>query len=410
MEMKAARAQDGSSQLAVKDAIFARSGIYLYSRKEIEAWGIKPKEDKPLYRVYRPAGVLVAAKDKFALVPFCREHPAVDVTPDNFHEYASGVTGGPVEAVTLEDGEIGLRGSVAFFTRDAYDFYMAGNREISVGYVHHLREVRDADRVGYDLIMESIDSVNHACVVPRGRGGAGVRVLDSMQGAIKNTGGVKMMNGFLAFLGIGKAKDENFKLSQVLLDSVAKVHTLDQEGIDREVAGVMAHVNALGDSGAKELLLGAVTDCFKHPVEVIAQKDKVGGKIDELYGKCRAADAEAVQRILDSDGAGDGEDGGEDKKKDPDDEDKDKKKGAKDAAPKDFAGAIDAAVQKAVAAVKDSFEAKIDESVRKALGLDEDKNRKPAADERTTGAAADSAGEASGGDGSFLVRGMFGNR
>jgi hypothetical protein len=394
--------QDKSAQLAVKDTVFARSGIYLYSRNEVEKWGIKPKADKPFYRVYRPAGALIAAKDKFALVPFCREHPDVDVTPDNFHDYASGVTGGPIEAVTLDDGEIGLRGSVAFFTRDAYDFYMAGNKEVSVGYIHRLREVRDADKAGYDLIMESIESVNHACVVPQGRGGASVRVLDSVQTTAKNTGGVKMMNGFLTFLGIGKAKDENFKLSQVLLDSVAKVHTLDQAGIDTEVAGVMAHVNALGDSEAKELLLGAVTDCFKHPVEVIAQKDKVGSKIDDLYGKCRAADAEAVQRILDGD---DGKDkNGKDTKDGGDGKD------VKDAAPKDFNAVIDAAVQKAVVAVKDGFEAKIDESVRKALGLEEEKSKTAAADNRGSGGANDGAAGASGEDASFLVRGYFGSR
>jgi hypothetical protein len=390
----------------VKDTIFARSGIYLYSRDEVKAWGITPSADKPFYRLYRPAGVLVAAKDKFALAPFCKEHPPVDVTSENFHQYVSGVTGGPIEAVTLEDGEIGLKGSVAFFTRDAYDFYMAGNKEVSVGYTHHLREVRDADKAGYDLIMESIDSVNHACVVPRGRGGASVRVLDSIQTATKNTGGVKMRKGFLAVLGICRAKDENFKLSQVLFNSVAKVHTLDQAGIDTEVAGVMEHVNALGDSEAKELLIGAVTDCFKYPVEVIAQKDKVGEKIDDLYAKCRAVDAEAVQRILDSD---------DDKDKDKDKGKKDPKgaddgKDTKDAGLKDFDAVIDAAVQKAVAATKDSFEAKIDESVRKALGLDEDKKTKLAADTRASGGANDNAADGLDEDASYLVRGVFGNR
>jgi hypothetical protein len=393
--------QDKSAQLAVKDAVFARSGIYLYSRDEVAEWGIKPKADKPFYRLYRPAGVLAAAKDKFAMVPFCKGHPPVDVTPENFHTYASGVTGGPIEAAALEDGEIGLKGSVVFFTRDAYDFYAAGNKEVSVGYVHRLREVRDADGAGYDLIMESIESVNHACVVPRGRGGAGVRVLDGIQTTVKNTGGVEMRNGFLAFLGIGRAKDENFKLSQVLLDSVVKVHTLDQAGIDKEVAGVLAHVNALGDGEAKELLLGAVADCFKHPVEVVAQKDKVGERIDALYSKCRTADAEAVQRILDGGGEGDKDE----------DKDKDKSgKDVKDAAPKDFNAAIDAAVQKAVAAVKDGFEAKIDESVRKALGLNEDKNKGAAADGRASGGANDAAGGGAGEDASFLVRGVFGNR
>jgi hypothetical protein len=82
--------KEGESQLAVKGAIFARSGIQVYSRREIESWGIKPRTDKAAYRVYRPAGVLAEAKDKFALVPFALTHPPVDITPDNYRRYDGG--------------------------------------------------------------------------------------------------------------------------------------------------------------------------------------------------------------------------------------------------------------------------------------------------------------------------------
>jgi hypothetical protein len=405
-----ADAQDGSSQLAVKDAVFARSGIQLYTRQDIESWGIKPRTDKALYRVYRPAGVLAAAKDKFALVPFAKTHPPVDITPDNYRQYACGTTGGPVEVVPVEGGEIGLRGRIAFATRDAYDFYMAGNRELSAGYRHHIREVRNPEDTGYDFVMELIDSVNHMALVPQGRGGSGVRVLDmgSIQAVVKHAGGLRVKNGFLAFLGIGKAKDENFKLSSVLLESVAKAHTLDAAALEKEIAGVMSHVIALGDSEAKELLVGAVTDCYKHPVEVIAQKEKVGGKIDELYVKCRAADAEAVQRILDGDGsAGAGKDGEDGKDKGGEDGKDKGGKDTKDAVPQDYASLVDAAVQKAVAAATDSFDAKIEAIVKKQLGLDGDK--KPGADSRAAGSATDGAATDGVEDASYLVRGLFGN-
>jgi hypothetical protein len=396
--------QDANAQLAVKDAIFARSGVQLYTRQEVESWGIKPRSDKPLYKVYRPAGVLAAAKDMFALVPFARTHPPVDITPDNYRQYACGTTGGPVEVVPVDNGEIGLRGQIAFATRDVYDFYAAGNKELSAGYRHHLREARDPEDAGYDFLMEAIDSVNHVALVPRGRGGSEVRVLDSIQAAVKNTGGLAMRNGFLNFLGIGKVKDEGFKFSSVLLDSVAKVHTLDDAAREKEIAGVMTHVVSLGDSEARELLVGAVADCYKHPVEVLAEKEKVGGKIDELYAKCRSADAEVVQRILDGDGGDDNKDKDKDKGKGAD-KDKDKDAG-KDT--KDYAALVDTAVQKAVAAALDSFDAKIDAAVKKQLGVDTDK--KPGADTRTAGSATDSLGGGSDEDASYLVRGVFGSR
>ena len=397
--------QDKQGRIEKKDVILARSGIYLYSYDDLAKGGLIPKTKKPLYRMYRPAGVLLAAKDMFDLVPFCREHPPVDVTEDNFHRYASGATGGPIEAVALAGGEIGLKGRLAFFTKDAYDYYEAGNKEVSAGYKYTVREVKDADTVGYDYIMDSIVDVNHACVTRSGRGGAAVRVLDSKITVCNDNGGVKMLNGFLSFLGIGKAQDANFKFSSVLLESVAKVHSLDEAGLTREITGVMAHVKELGDSDEKELLVGAVTDCFKHPVEVIAQKDKVGEKIDALYAKCRALDAEAVKKII-------GEGGQED---DKESDDKNKKSGekkpeekdAKDAKSQDFGAVIDAAVEKAVAAATDSFEGKIDASVRKALGLDT--GTKPVVEAPAAGQAQDGAGSTQSEDASYLVSGLFGS-
>ena len=415
----AVNAADSNPQLAVKDAILARSGIYVYSLDDVRRMGINPPKVKPYYHEYRPAGVLIKAKDMFALVPVTKDHPPVDIDAGNFHQYASGVTGGPIEVITLPDGEVGLKGRMAFFTRDAFDYYMEGNNQTSAGYDKKLVYVEDSEKAGYDWVMTEIVKVNHEAVLPRGRGGSDVRVLDraAAQGAgsggSEMAGEVKKKGGFLEFLGIRKPKDDNFKFSDVLLESVAKVHSLDQAGLEKEIGGVMTHVNALGDSEPKEFLVGAVTDCFKNPVEVVAQKDIVAKKIDELYMKCRDADAEAVRRILDADSKGD------DKKdaKNADDKDGDKKdakdaKDAKDVSSKDKAPdlsvVIDAAVQKAVVTALDGLDAKVDNSVKKALGIDDAKDKKKEGDDRTVDAnAVDGAGSE---DASFLVRGIFGNQ
>jgi hypothetical protein len=399
---------DESAQLAVKDAVLARSGIHIYSRDEVLAWGHKPKQDKPFYREYRPAGVMIEAKDKFNMVPVAKLHPATDITESNFHTFTSGVTGGPIEAVRLENGEVGLKGKIAFFTRDAFDFYGEGNRETSAGFQKVVREVSNSDELGYDFVLKEITKVNHIAIVPQGRGGVGVRVMDAAASIDKgiggNTMGGKIRGGILERLGIVKAKDENFKFSTVLLESVAKVHSLDAAALEKEVATVMGHVNVFGDNESKEVLVGMVTDCYKHPVEVIAAKDKVAVKVDELYVACRDADSAVVKRILDSASVGDKKDGEDDKE---DDKGESAKADAKDAAPKDLSAVIDEAVQKAVqnavVAVTDSFEAKIEANVKKALGLEGEKG-KPATGQVLTDATDSAAVE----DASFLVRGCFG--
>jgi hypothetical protein len=407
------RAHDKHPAILVKDAILARSGIYLYSRDEIWRMGFTPVEDKPLYKVYRPPHVLVEAKDKFAFAVVTKEHPVDDTSPDNFRDQAEGCVGDDIAVVALEGSNIGLRGKIAFYTQDVADYFERGNKETSAQYGLKLQESKDPVRDGYDFVMTEITSVNGLAITARGRGGSSVRVLDSIA-RNRAAGGYTMKKGFLAFLGVGKSKDAGFKFSEVLLGSMAKVKALDAAdtaGIDREVTDVMAYVAALGESEAREVLAGAVADCYKNIEAVLARKDEVSVKLDELYGKCQDADTEAVRRIL---GAGKDSKAGEDgdaKEKEEDGKaaaakEKDKKDGAgKDARLPDFDTLIGAAVDKAFARVNDSIDAKIDAVMKKALGGTA--GVKPAVDSRPANAADSGAGNE---DASYLVRGVFGNR
>jgi hypothetical protein len=363
--------------------------------------------------------VLIESKDKFCFAVVTKEHTAFDTSPENFREQADGVVGDSVEVVTLENGNIGLKGKIAFYTKDVADYFENGNKETSAQYRMALAPSDDPVRDGYDFVMVGIESVNSLAITSRGRGGESVRVLDSTAVISKGLGGNRMKGGFLSFLGIGKSKDTGFKFSDVLFGGIAKVKALDAKdsgGIEKAVGEVMSHVVPLGDSEAKEILTGAVSDCFKNAEAVLVKRDDVSKKIDELYSKCQDADAEAVKRVLDADGKKDGggedkKDGGEDKK----DGDKDKKDGSgkdtpkegsgKDALHKDFDTVIAAAVDKAFSKFNESIDAKIDAAMKKALGVDT--AGKPAADSRQTDAADSGAG---GEDASYLVHGVFGNR
>jgi hypothetical protein len=403
--------KDRHPAIMVKPAILARSGIYVYSRGEMLAMGFDLKDGKPSYKVYRPPHVLIEAKDKFCFAVVTKEHTVFDTSPENFRDQADGVVGDSVEVVTLGNGNIGLKGRIAFYTKDVADYFESGNRETSAQYRMALAPSGDPERDGYEFEMVGIESVNSLAITSRGRGGHDVRVLDSL-GTGNSYGGLKMKSGFLSFLGIGKPKDAGFKFSDALFGGIAKIKALDAAdtaGIEKAVGEVMSHVVPLGDSEAKEVLTGAVSDCLKNADAVLAKKDGVAKKIDELYGKCQDADAEAVKRILDSDGKE--KDGGEDpekKKKDGGgDKDKDAKKdgGGKDALPKDFEAVVAAAIDKAFGKFDESIDAKIDAAMKKALGTEA--VVKPAADSRHVSAADGGAGSE---DASYLVRGIFGNR
>jgi hypothetical protein len=384
-------AKDKHPAILVKDAILARSGIYVYGRDEMLKMGVPLTDDKPLYKVYRPPRVVIEAKDKFSFAVVTKEHTLFGTSPENFRDQADGVVGDRVEVVTLEDGTVALKGRIAFYTKDVAEYFERGNRETSAQYDMRLVPSRNPVQDGYDFVMTGITSVNGLAITAHGRGGKNVCVLDSAPVIDKYIGGNRMKSGFLAFLGIGKVKDAGLKFSDVLFGGIEKVKALDAAdtaGIEKAVEEVTSHVISLGDSEAKEVLTGAVSDCFKNTEAVLSKKDYVANRIDELYAKCRDADAEAVKRIFDAD----------DTKGVKDDAD------GKDSSAKDTDAVVTGAVDKAFGKFNESLDAKIDAAIKKALG--DGAAGKPAGDNRTV-PATDGFGDD---DVSYLVRGVFGNR
>ena len=232
--------KDGQAYITVKKARIARAGKQVYSAAELLGQGIALKDGKQFGTVYRPPEMLIRNKDKFAHVPFVDNHTPEDVTPDNWKRYAIGFVGGSTDVEVFND-EIWLTGDVVFYDRRAYEEYQAGKVELSASYDVKLGAADSPEESGYDAVLLDIPAVNHVALCDKARAGPNARVLDSI-----NTGGaemgLKVISGFLSSLGIGKTKDESFKFSKVLMDSVAKVGTLDAAALEKEVALVMSHV------------------------------------------------------------------------------------------------------------------------------------------------------------------------
>ena len=366
----AIRTQDRKPYIEVKDAIVARSGIYEYSYDEIVARGHTPKVKKDWYRELRPASVIVASKDLFDLVPVPnKEHTSEYITPENFHTHTSGIVGGPIQVVPLKDSnEIALQGRLAFFTKDAYDYYMAGNRETSADYESVSELVDNPEEVGYDLVMTEIHFVNNVAITAHGRGGSKVRVQDAMPETNivdKITGGGSM-GIFKKFLGLSESEKP---FSAHVKDAVEKARTTDAAGKEAALTGIMGMVDGFTDSPFKQALVSSVRDSFIDPDVVLGAWNKSASLFDGLYARCMDTDTKLIAEVTDAFDKKGADDKGDKKEKEDDDEAKKKKAAeSKDS----FDAAITAAVKDSndrIDAIEKKLPDLIAEGVKAALNL-----------------------------------------
>lgn len=380
-----------SSAIIVKNAILARSGIYIYSHEEMVRRGHNPEVKKDFYKEYRPASVLVAAKDKFKYAVLTKEHPR-SITSDNIQEVIEGVVGGTVEVVALDNDEIALKGEVAFYTKDAVQYYENGAKETSAQYISKVSPVFNDI---YDYILEEIQEVQGLALTRQGRGGSSVAVLDSLLSAstqaetkIQGDKVMNRVNSILSFLGIGKAPQD--ELSSLVIDSLNGYSDLSdtEKKIRRDKVDLL--INPLADSPEKKILADTVQDCFSYPKEVLEKSKEVSKGLTVLYKNCISADAVNLQATFDSikeeskkeeDETKDAEAKAAEEKKKKEDEEK----AAKDAAAKEkeeeekkkkeAEGTKDSALTAAdlesfFTKVTDSMNVKIEEAVKKHLGLE----------------------------------------
>ncbi len=424
---------DASPFITQKDVILCRSGIQLYHKSELESFiteDNKPPVEKEWYREYRPANVIVKAKDKFKSLPVTEEHPDVWVTPQNFKELAGGTLDKEIEVVALEgeaEGEIGLKSNITFYTDELYNYYLS-NKEVSVGYTCRKHFVDNPEDVGYDIILDEITEVNHLAITRAGRGGSEVAVIDSiMKGGIK-----PMLTGIFAYLASRKqaVNDSNFSFGKAVLEAVKNSKGTTEEELAKEMKGVLDSMKILKDCEAKDKLMDVVKDCFSNKDMAVAEEAELTTTLDSMWVEIRGDSLSEISRAFaklgkkpedkgdevankdsadeeDKDTNKDSEEENKDSK-DEEDENKDSEdeenKDSKDEEDKDGCNKDSAFVAKdeIVKAIKDSLKDElkpfIQDAVKECLGL---KEAKPSVE----GSELDSMGSASGRDYlSFLER------
>jgi len=411
-----------SSAIIVKNAILARSGIYIYSHEEMIRRGFTPEVQKDFYREYRPASVLVAAKDKFKYAVLTKEHPN-SITSDNIQQVIEGVVGGTIDVVILDNEEVALKGEIAFYTKDAVAYYNTGAKETSAQYISQVSPVFGPD---YDYILEGIQEVQGMALTRQGRGGSAVAVLDSLSSADQKSAekikkGDKFMsskNSILSFLGIGKAPQD--ELSSLVMDSLNGYSGLSDSEKKARRDKVEALISPLTDSPEKKILEGTVNDCFTYSKEVLEKSEAVSKGLTSLYKLCVSSDTASLQATFDSIKGDDEEKKTKDaeekeaeEKKTKDAEAEAKEKETKDAEAKEDGEKekkesegtkdsidLEKMVESITARVVDSMSVKIDEMVKKNLGI-ETKEKEDTKDSILPLFSSEEK------DSSFLLNGMF---
>lgn len=378
--------------IAIKKCRMLRSGIQLYTRDEVPAELLnelpEEKRNQKVFRVYRRPEAIVKHLKDFNYIPLANNHPEVDITPDNRKEYEVGRAGGLAGLVTLKDGNVYVENDLIFDDRAAYNEYVNGKRELSIG-LQAIWKVSDSP--DYDFEVPDFTNVNHVALVTRGRAGHEAKVMDTMAAVSRSidnnfrengTGGFGM--NFLKMFGIGKNKDAaTFCLSKAVMDCAAKlaVKGITEDVANAEVKAVMENVVRLGDSDDRKVLTGMVRDALTGAEELNGAdeeaKKKVCDALDALYKKCQDADDEKAKAAVED--ALKGKEDPKDKKDDKKPEDKKDDEGKKEegkaedgcGSQKDTAEVVAEAVAKAMDAA--NLDEKIEAAVAKALGIGKEK-------------------------------------
>ena len=242
----------------------------------------KPVVEKEWYKEYRPANVIVKAKDLFKSLPVCCEHPSEWITSKNFKELAGGTLDKEIEVVALDgesEGEIGLKSNITFYTDDLYNYYL-DNKEVSVGYTCKKHFVENPEEVGYDIILDEITEVNHLAITRAGRGGSSVAVIDSIIGGLR-----PMRTGIFAYLASKIVKDskEPFSFGKEVLNAVKNSKGTTEEELASEMKGVLDSMSVLKDCEAKDTLMDVVKDCFDNKDKAIANEGELTKTLDSMW-------------------------------------------------------------------------------------------------------------------------------
>jgi len=275
-----------------KNAILARSGVYEYSRRELKGLHLDPipraYDGIDVFRVYRPAAVLMANHQKFRKLTVQREHNAW-ITPENYRELAIGWTGDSSEMeYDAAKDEVLIKSTVELRDAEGLIAYDSGITEVSPGYDGHwIWKEGNYNGEQYQIVMDSIREVNHLALTVQGRGGRDVRIFDSR--CTMNEGLKKYLSGLWhsAKKKAMGAMDSEIGPFRAKVDSlVAGRGTIDEAGVKTaidELKGLMADLPESEEKGTLARVLDDFGVGLKEQDDATAKQ--AGSMLSDLFEK-----------------------------------------------------------------------------------------------------------------------------
>lgn len=258
----------------VADARVARTGIQVYAGFEVD------KPEKEFVRVYRPAAEVFSrdAMASFAHRPVTNDHPAENVTADNWKQHAVGNTSDEI----ARDGEL-LRVPLMVSDAAAIKAISGGKRQLSAGYTCDLAWTPGKTESGeeYDAVQTNIRA-NHVAIVSRGRAGPEVRIGDDA-----------------AYWGAAPISTPIADRKEPVMADTLRTVVVDGLSVSTTDQGAQAIEKLTKDRDAAKQ---AIADAEKAHADAIAAKDKELAKKDAENDELKAkvlSDADLDKRVQD---------------------------------------------------------------------------------------------------------------
>lgn len=170
------RAKTPEGYLLCTDIPFARTGFQKYRENEIKEGGDSGKE----VTVIRPHDEVLNPRtiSSFEGKPITQLHPPNFVDPQNYSQYARGHVQNVHAGPKLADGEYSIVGDLLITDAALIDKIESNAiRELSAGYdVQYVPDPHDPQ-----IYRQTNIRGNHIAVVPSGRAGSSVKILDSKE-------------------------------------------------------------------------------------------------------------------------------------------------------------------------------------------------------------------------------------
>jgi hypothetical protein len=247
------RAKTPEGYLLCKDIPFARTGFQLYKAKDLGLDG-NPDRKVKVYRrydeVFNPA-TLASFEGKTVTSP----HPPTFLNPDNDSTYYKGHVQNVRQGPKLSDGEHSLLGDIVIKdSRLISQVESNAINELSAGYQCAYEQDPHTPDIYYQVEIRG----NHVAVVPSGRAGSSVKILDAKEEAVTEVAtpvvddkvSVGALTGLLQLLGWGRrntvdseseAVERNEKITKEAKErAVARNKDEGKEELEREEKGAAA--------------------------------------------------------------------------------------------------------------------------------------------------------------------------